>query len=95
MRCSLCGAEGMCWYDAHRRLVCRACRDAALVAARDARWEAMIGQRRIWSRFTSRYGEGADEQVTVVGHRGAWLIVCDAVGVDHRVREHSISRVAR
>ena len=81
MKCSVCGAEGLCWYNKQRRLVCRDCRNAEQIAERDAQRAKEIGQRRWWDAFT---------QVTIEGFRGGWVLVRDDAGKQHRVREHNL-----
>lgn len=89
MRCSVCGAEGLCWYNAARRLVCRECRDREQIAQRDVRRGQLVGQRMFWIRM-DRHGGGANMQVTIEGARDGWMIVRDDAGVSHRVREHNL-----
>lgn len=91
MRCSVCGAEGLCWYNAQREMVCRTCRDKA---ARDAYRAQVIGQHRVWSRIIN-LSTTVDVPVTVEDVRGGWLIVRDEAGVSHRVRAHNTKELTQ
>lgn len=90
MKCSVCGAEGLCWYNKARQLVCRACRDKEQLAERDARRAKLVGQEKWWIQ-TDRFGYGAHQRVVIEGARGGWIVVRDEAGKQHRVREHNLS----
>lgn len=96
MKCSKCGTTGLCFFDAARKLVCRACRDAEQDKLRLAQMTAKyVGKTGTWLKPID-YHTGSYENVpvTIIGlkfGKTAWLIARDSDGVDHRVKSHNFT----
>lgn len=86
MKCSACGAEGLCWFNAQRRLVCRSCKEDEQRAQYQASINALVGKHMLWRKADSVF----KVPVTVLGMSGGWVLVQDDAGVTHRVRFHNV-----